>query len=106
MDDQSNDKLFLIRFYHTKRWARCRDAFLKSKGMLCERCLAKGLYVPATVVHHRVRLDPQTVNNPAIALNWDNLEALCRPCHEKEHDRGRKRRYDFDEYGNLIVPDT
>lgn len=34
-----------------------------------------------------------------------NLEALCQDCHNKEHHRkDKKRRYMFDEEGNLISP--
>lgn len=91
MTEDKEDKLFLIRFYKTKRWAHCREGFLKSKGGLCERCLAKGIYKAAEVVHHKIRLTPTLCADPAIALNWDNLEALCRECHEKEHDRNRRR---------------
>ena len=98
------NNLTLKRFYNTKRWAHCREGYLKSKGMLCERCLAKGIYKPAEVVHHKIKLTPQLCEDPAIALNWDNLEALCRDCHEREHGRN-KRRHKFDEYGNLIFLD-
>ena len=40
-----------------------------------------------------------------IALSWNNLEALCQDCHNKEHHRSkRKKRYSFDENGNVILP--
>jgi len=38
-------------------------------------------------------------------LNLDNLEYVCEDCHNKEHHRNdKKKRYAFDEAGNLISP--
>lgn len=76
---------FAHGFYVSDAWRSCREGFLKSKGGLCERCAAKGLVVPATQVHHKTRLTPETVRDPEIALNWANLEALCDACHQAEH---------------------
>ena len=39
-------------FYTTFEWKRCREAYAKSVGGLCERCLKKGLVVPGEIVHH------------------------------------------------------
>lgn len=91
---------FAKAFYKSKRWQSTRLAYLKSVGGLCERCLKKGLYRPAVIVHHKVYLDENTINNPEITLSWDNLEAVCRECHEDEH-RGQDRRYKIDEYGRV-----
>lgn len=30
-------------------------------------------------------MNPSNVDNPAISMNPDNLEALCLDCHNKEH---------------------
>lgn len=89
------------RFYKTKAWQKCRDAFARSKGGLCERCLKRGLYVPGEIVHHKIHLGPDNVYNPEILLSWDNLELLCRKCHGEEHDSG-KRRYKIDPFGKII----
>ena len=37
---------FAREFYNSKAWRDCADAYARSKGMLCERCLAKGIIVP------------------------------------------------------------
>lgn len=95
-------KEFAKRFYKSKAWQSTRLAYLKSKGGLCERCLKKGLYVPAEIVHHKIYIDERSINDPMVTLNWDNLEAVCRACHEGEHDK-RKRRYTVDEYGRLTT---
>ena len=89
-------------FYGTEAWKRCRRAYKKYRGGLCERCLAKGLYEPGTIVHHKIYMTPETMNNPRVALDFDNLELLCRACHAEEHEP-RKRRYKVDELGNVIV---
>lgn len=87
-------------FYKTRRWKECREAYAKSKGGLCERCLMNGLYTPGEIVHHKIRLNPETLNDPSVALCWDNLELLCRRCHGEEH--GGKR-YFVDEFGRVIT---
>lgn len=42
----------------------------------------------------------------AITLCWDNLEALCQDCHNKEHHAKnvRAKRYAFTADGELIPP--
>ena len=59
-------------------WRRLRAAKLRSCP-LCERCGAV-----ATVVHHK---DKNQWN-----CSWDNLESLCRDCHEEHHGRKIKKR--------------
>ena len=86
-------------FYKTTGWKNCRDAYARSVGGLCERCLAKGWVVPGEIVHHKEHLDADNINNPEIALNWDNLELLCRDCHGMEHRQ--LRRYKVDALGRV-----
>ena len=95
-------KDFAESFYKSRRWKATRSAYLRSVGGLCERCLRKGLYRPAVIVHHKVYITPQTIDNPDITLSWNNLEAVCRECHEDEH-RGQDRRYKIEEDGKIIL---
>lgn len=88
------------RFYKSRTWKRCRDAYAKSVGNLCERCLKKGLYVPGRIVHHKCYICPDNIDDPYITLNWDNLELLCRSCHELEH-KGIERRYAVNADGSV-----
>lgn len=60
---------------------------MKSRGGLCERCLARGVVTPAEIVHHKIHLTPENVHDPNIALSWDNLEAVCRKCHAELHGK-------------------
>lgn len=95
-------------FYTSKAWETIREDYLKSVNHYCERCKAKGIYEPAKIVHHKIYLSEENFRNPEIALNFDNLEALCARCHNLEHDTGfkkgatRKRRYKISEGGDLI----
>lgn len=93
---------FAKSFYKSKRWQHTRLAYLKSVGGLCERCLKKGLYHPAVIVHHKVYIDSENINNPEVTLSWGNLEAVCRDCHEQEHT-GDGRRYKVREDGTVEI---
>ncbi|MUT97757.1 MAG: HNH endonuclease [Subdoligranulum sp.] len=64
---------------------------MKSKGYLCERCSTPDDPVTAKIAHHKTYLTKQNINDPYIALSWDNLEALCQDCHNKEHHRNDKK---------------
>ena len=80
-------------------WRRLSRVFLLSKNYICERC---GL--PAEIAHHRRYLTPRNVNDASIALNPDNLEALCMACHNAEHfgaGRAVVQGLTFDENGDL-----
>lgn len=93
------------RFYNSDAWRACRDSFLKSKGYLCERCSTPDDPHIAKIAHHKTYLTAQNVNDPRISLSWENLEALCQDCHNKEHHRAeRAKRYTFDAEGNILPP--
>lgn len=45
------------------------------------------------------------INDISVTLCWDNLEALCQDCHNKEHHKQeRHKRYRFDENGGILPP--
>ena len=95
-------KDFTGGFYKTKLWKDTRNGYFKYRSGLCEECLAKGLYVQGEIVHHKVELTPDNINNPNITVNWDNLELLCRECHLIKHDMTRKRRYEVLPNGEIF----
>lgn len=86
-------------FYLTAPWRHCASAYAKSKGGLCEQCLKRGLIVPGRIVHHKIHLTPNNINDPTVSLNWDNLELLCMDCHAMQHSA--KKRYTVDPYGRV-----
>ncbi|PTI24531.1 HNH endonuclease [Staphylococcus xylosus] len=85
-------------FYKSTKWIKCRTGYMSSQYYICERC--GGL---ATICHHKVWLNQTNVSDPFVTLNWDNLEALCHDCHNKEHFKTNATRdgLTFDENGNL-----
>ena len=92
-------------FYKSKTWQACRDNYLKSVGGLCEKCKAKGLIVPAEIVHHKIHLNANNITDPSITLNPANLEALCRQCHGEEHPKGTPKRYEVGADGSIRARD-
>jgi 5-methylcytosine-specific restriction endonuclease McrA len=92
-------------FYKSAAWKRARQQVITRSNGLCERCKARGIYKPGYIVHHKEYITPDNISNPNITLNLDNLEYVCEDCHNKEHHRNdKKKRYAFDEAGNLISP--
>lgn len=98
---------FARAFYQSPAWKKARAAYAKEKRGLCERCLAKGLYTPGVLVHHKTPLTPENITDENIALDRENLELLCRECHAEVHeemyDSRRARRYKIDELGRVIA---
>ena len=87
-------------FYKSKAWRQCRDAYFVYRYGLCERCQR-----PGKIVHHKIYLTPENINDPNISLNWDNLELLCATCHQHEHFMKNSPTRDdvmFDANGNLV----
>jgi len=78
-------KEYAKEFYKSVRWQKTREAYLKSVGYLCERCKQNGIIKTAEIVHHKTYLTPSNIKDGNIALSFDNLEALCRDCHNAEH---------------------
>lgn len=103
---------FAHKFYHSKQWRNVREVVKDRSHGLCERCAERGVLRPLDVVHHKVPLTPENVNDPSISLNPDMLVALCNDCHTEVHKQlgigalnGRppeKPRVGFDENGNVV----
>ena len=74
--------------------------------------MERGELKPADVVHHKIPLTPENVDDPDISLNPDRLIALCDDCHTEVHRmlgvgamNGRKEdepRVGFDADGNVV----
>ncbi len=84
------------RFYKSIPWQVAREIKIREANGKCERCGALG-----EEVHHKIRLTVLNVTNPEISMNQENLELLCKKCHNAEHKRFSKSQQ-FDEDGNLI----
>ena len=103
---------FAKPFYKSASWQGARQVVWDRAHGLCERCMENGEMKPADVVHHKVPLNPENVNDPDISLNPENLIALCHDCHTEVHQElgvgamnGRKEeepRVGFDAEGNVV----
>lgn len=93
-------------FYKSRAWEATRKVYLDRVNHLCERCLAKGLVVPARIVHHKIYLTEENYRDPSVSLNLENLEALCLDCHNAEHfGENKQKRWRF-ENGELVMSDS
>ena len=98
-------KIQADRFYHSKEWKACRKYYIEKRrlvdGGMCEHCQGRlGQHLD-----HITELDIATLSDPMIALNHDNLQWLCQPCHTAKTFSKEKRRVLFDEEGQPIVID-
>ena len=99
-------KEFAKAFYNSKRWRKCRGAYIAYRqaidGGLCESCHE----VPGYIVHHKTELTPENINDPNITLGFYNLKYDCHACHQKENaDDGPAglADYEFTPDGDLHV---
>ena len=92
-------KDYSYSFYHGRQWREARAAYLSSVNYVCERCGS-----PAKIVHHKKYISPGNINDISVTLDWNNLEALCQDCHNKEHfESGTTAEgLRFDRDGNLV----
>ena len=95
-----NLKPWAEKFYKSKAWQDCREAFFIFRHGLCERCGR-----PGKIVHHKIYLTPENINDPYITLSFENLELLCSSCHNKEHHSTdvTAEGLCFNEHGELVV---
>lgn len=81
-------KEFAKMFYKSKAWQDCRRGYIAERiridGGACETC---GIN-PGYILHHKINLTPNNINDPEITLNWKNLKWECKECHDKEEGHG------------------
>ena len=103
-------------FYNSKAWKLVRKNVWLKQNLLCSRC-HKPVYVDGIsewipkeqrrtgIVHHKIYLDNSNVYDDSISLDEDNLEGVCKWCHEHEcHNLNISTRseYKFDDEGNIV----
>ena len=93
-------KDFAKSFYNSKLWKQTREYVLKRDNYMCVKCGG-----PASDVHHKTHLTPQNINDMNIAVNPDNLECVCKDCHNAE-THGLNSDCDsgfmFNQFGQLV----
>ena len=88
------------KIYKTHAWKKLRQSYYTKQHGLCERCGQ-----PGDIVHHKVYITKENVNDPNITMNEKLLELLCISCHNKEHyrkDEPLREGLKFDEFGQLV----
>lgn len=78
-----------VRFYNSTEWRTLSAKYTQDKGFRCEKCGAI-----ATEVHHVKSI--QTPEGWERRLDSDNLELLCKACHNERHERFKKRQKYFE----------
>jgi len=71
----------IVLFYKNKHWKHLRAEVLSDQRGECKMCKDKGLFEPATMVHHIKYVRER----PELALTKSNLMALCSNCHYLIH---------------------
>lgn len=99
---------FAKPFYNSKQWEKCRQGYISQRqsidGGICERCKDSLGYI----VHHKVHITPDNINDPYITLGHDNLSYMCHDCHNREHGGDNSPLRDdviFNSNGELIRSD-
>lgn len=85
------------RFYTSWPWKRMRRRVMDGCKGECQDCKDKGVYTPATMVHHEQHLK----DRPDLALaEWyvdsvgvkhRQLTPLCDDCHSRRHPKRLKQ---------------
>ena len=73
-----------VRFYNSGEWKALSAKRLQDDGYRCAWCGAI-----ATEVDHIVEI--KTPEGWEKRLDYDNTRSLCHDCHDKRHDRFKKR---------------
>lgn len=76
------------KIYQTKNWKKLREAYFMEHP-LCEECLKNGIIKPTEEIHHKKPISTGNDDNEMKTLAFDsnNLVALCKDCHHKEHKK-------------------
>ena len=70
-------------FYKGKLWKRTRESYINIRlaidGGLCEECHTN----LGQIVHHKEKLTEKNIKDMGIAVDLNNLEYVCKECHDK-----------------------
>ncbi|MBH1941645.1 HNH endonuclease [Mobilitalea sibirica] len=92
----------LHTFYNSDEWLIFREQYILehikiNKGVICSKCGKHIINRGDIQLHHTpIELTEDNYKDVNISMNKDNIELICRSCHNKEHGRfcggGHKRR--------------
>ena len=81
------DRRASFKFYGSTRWRKLRQWILQMHP-LCVDCKSDGVLRQATVVDH---IKPRS-ERPDLAYDQDNLQGLCKTCHEAKSMKEKNAR--------------
>lgn len=70
--------------YNSTAWKKLRDVFIREHAV-CADCISKGVITPSEDVHHIKSPFKDGEINYNLLLDYTNLIALCKKCHQKRH---------------------
>ena len=91
-------------FYKSKEWLSFREIFINDMtdavtgDVYCSHCHKVILNKNDLIVHHKIELTDENVNDYNISLNPDNVEIICFNCHNKHH-----RRFGYENKKNVYL---
>lgn len=71
--------------YNNTQWRKLREVYIREHA-LCEECLKKGKVTPAEDIHHKKSPFRDGAINYQLLLDYNNLEAVCKECHQHLHN--------------------
>lgn len=74
------------RMIQSKRWLLLRRTKLTANP-LCEDCKERGIYVPASEIHHVIPCETASsvIGMQNLMFDYNNLRSLCHDCHVTTH---------------------
>ena len=85
-------------FYISKPWMQLRHTLIMQRGNICARCKKMIMKECDIIGHHVIPITVDNVHDENISLNPDNVELICKRCHNQEH-HGYKERAVYIIYG-------
>lgn len=73
--------------YRRAEWDQVREYVIARVHGLCEECTRQGRIEAGRDVDHIVPLTAANKDDWNIAYNPDNLQLLCKDCHDRKHGR-------------------
>lgn len=99
MEESSKGKFTLRKFYNSNLWTRFREHYIAERlardGILKDDITGQSLKGDVdTILHHKIFLTEDNVNDFNISLNPDNIMLVSHETHQKIHNKfncnGRK----------------
>lgn len=80
------------KFYHSKKWLQFRQVVIMERQdengqSICEYCGQPIAKPYDLVIHHKIELTDDNVDDAAVTLNPENVQIVHFQCHNKIHER-------------------